>query len=114
MASKQIIPAIVKYTKSLADTVIAVTNAEVDASVQKELLAESSELLKEAKDALTKLITVQKEAISMKEGKEQAFFYKDYVKVAMEELRIPIDKLEMIVDKDMWPMPSYGDLLFEV
>ena len=32
----------------------------------------------------------------------------------MAELRDPVDKLEMIVDKEMWPMPSYGDLLFEV
>ena len=33
---------------------------------------------------------------------------------AMEALRKPVDELEMIVDKSMWPMPSYGDLLFEV
>ena len=33
---------------------------------------------------------------------------------SMEALRTPVDELEMIVDKDMWPMPSYGDLLFDV
>ena len=33
---------------------------------------------------------------------------------AMEALRKPVDELEMIVDKEIWPMPSYGDLLFEV
>lgn len=33
---------------------------------------------------------------------------------AMKALRKPVDELEMIVDKDMWPMPSYGDLIFEV
>ena len=32
----------------------------------------------------------------------------------MADLRTPVDKLEMIVDKDLWPMPSYGDLIFEV
>ena len=32
----------------------------------------------------------------------------------MAELRAPVDALEMIVDKEMWPMPSYGDLMFEV
>ena len=32
----------------------------------------------------------------------------------MGQLRKPVDELEMIVDKSMWPMPSYGDLLFEV
>ena len=32
----------------------------------------------------------------------------------MEELRTPVDDLEMLVDTEMWPMPSYGDLIFEV
>ena len=50
----------------------------------------------------------------MADGKEQAFYYKDVIKVDMDALRTPIDKLEMIVDKEMWPMPSYGDLMFEV
>ena len=31
----------------------------------------------------------------------------------MEALRTPVDELEMIVDKEMWPMPSYGDLLLK-
>ena len=47
-------------------------------------------------------------------GKEQAFFFLRQVVPAMENLRTPVDNLEMIVDKGMWPMPSYGDLLFEV
>ena len=32
----------------------------------------------------------------------------------MEALRAPVDTMEMIMDKDAWPMPSYGDLMFEV
>ena len=50
----------------------------------------------------------------MEEGAVQAAYYRDEVKAAMDELRAPVDKLEMLVDKEMWPMPSYGDLLFEV
>ena len=50
----------------------------------------------------------------MEEGRDQAVYYRDEVKTAMDKLRAPIDKLEMLVDKSMWPMPSYGDLLFEV
>ena len=50
----------------------------------------------------------------MKEGEEQARFYHFDVVPAMETLRAPVDRLEMIVDKDAWPMPSYGDLIFEV
>ena len=43
-----------------------------------------------------------------------ARYMREVIVPAMEELRKPIDELEMIVDKDLWPMPSYGDLLFEV
>ena len=114
MASKQIIPAIIKYTKTLADTVVAVKAAGVDASVQAEALAEVSELLKEAKEALAALINVTDEAATKEEGEEQAKFFKFTVFPAMEALRAPVDKLEMIVDKEAWPMPSYGDLMFEV
>ncbi len=114
MASKQLIPAVVKYTRSLADTVSAVKAAGADASVQTDMLTESTALLKDAKAALTKLVSDQAAAVAMEAGKAQAFFYKDTIKADMDALRAPIDKLEMIVDKDMWPMPSYGDLMFEV
>ena len=48
------------------------------------------------------------------EGKEKALYFHDEVAPAMERLRKPVDELEMIVDKEVWPMPSYGDLIFEV
>ena len=114
MASKQIIPAVIKYTRSLAETINAVVKAGAEASVQVELLNETSALLSDTKVALAKLIDVTEEAAGKAEGEEQARFFHDVVTVAMSELRAPVDKLEMIVDKEMWPMPSYGDLLFEV
>ena len=114
MASKQIIPAIIKYTKELADTVVAVKEAGADASVQAELLTEVSGLLAESKKALEALKVVTDQAATMEEGEDQARFYHSDVVPAMEALRAPVDKLEMIVDKEAWPMPSYGDLIFEV
>ena len=114
MASKQIIPAIIKYTKELADTVVAVKEAGADASVQAELLTEVSGLLAESKKALEALKVVTDQAAAMEEGEDQARFYHSDVVPAMEALRAPVDKLEMIVDKESWPMPSYGDLIFEV
>ena len=114
MASKQIIPAIIKYTKELADTVNAVKAAGADASVQAELLNEISGLRAETKKALSHLIEVTEEAGAMEEGRDQAVFYHDVVFTSMDALRAPVDKLEMIVDKEAWPMPSYGDLMFEV
>ena len=114
MASKQIIPAIIKYTKDLADTVVAVKEAGADASVQVELLTEVSGLLAETKKALEALKVVTDQAAAMEEGEDQARFYHFDVVPAMEALRTPVDTLEMIVDKEAWPMPSYGDLIFEV
>jgi glutamine synthetase len=114
MAKKQILPAVIKYTKSLADTVIAVKEAGADASVQADLLKEVSAKLAAAKEALVKLEKLEQEAAAMEDIKKQAFFYKDEVFAAMTELRAPVDELEMLVDKDVWPIPTYGDLIFEV
>ncbi|MCI9441199.1 MAG: glutamine synthetase type III [Ruminococcus sp.] len=114
MASKQIIPAIMGYTKTLADTVLAVKAAGADTSVQADLLTEVTALLKESKAALDALIRVTEEAAGKEEGEVQANYYHSEVFPAMEALRAPVDKLEMIVDKEVWPMPSYGDLIFEV
>ena len=115
IASKQIIPAVIKYTKSLADSINAVRAAcDADISVQEDLLRETSRLLREAKTALVRLNEIEQEAINMEEGAVRANFYHDKAVPAMEALRRPVDELEMIVDKSVWPMPSYGDLLFEV
>ena len=86
----------------------------MDVSVQTGLLKESSTLLAQAKGALTQLEKVTDAAAEKEEGAEQATFFKDEVFSAMSALREPIDKLEMIVDKEYWPVPTYDDLLFEV
>ena len=114
IASKQIIPAVVKYTRELADTIIAVKAAGADVSVQEEMLKEVSVLLKETQAALNNLRAVEAEAGAITEPKALAFFYKEKVTVAMQELRTPVDALELIVDKKVWPMPTYADLIFEV
>jgi glutamine synthetase len=87
---------------------------EADVSVQKELLCEVSALLSEAQVALSALKDLQAKGAEITDGKEAAYFYKDEVVPAMAALRTPIDQLEMIVDKEYWPVPSYGDMMFEV
>ncbi|MCD8217325.1 MAG: glutamine synthetase III [Clostridiales bacterium] len=115
IASKTLIPSVIKYITSLAESINAVKAAcDCDISVQTELLTESSALLSEAKVALSKLEEVTDKGLAMEEGKAQAEYYRDTVKAAMADLRAPIDKLEIIVDKKMWPFPSYGDLIYEV
>ena len=115
IAGKQIIPAVIRYVTELANSANAVKAAcDADISVQTELLTEVSDLLSDTKAALAKLTDLSEQGMMMTEGREQAVFYRDEVMTAMKALRKPVDALEMIVDKDMWPMPSYGDLIFEV
>ncbi len=116
MASKKYIPAIITYTKNLADSINAVKTAvpEADSSVQVNLLKEISTLLTKTNEALNNLKEKSTQALKREEGKEQAEFFKDEVVAAMAALRSPVDELEMLVDKNVWPVPTYGDLLFEV
>ena len=114
ITSKQIIPAVISYTTELASSVSAVKEAGADASVQSDLLAEVSSYLKEMKTELSALIKATDDAAQITDAAAQAKAYRDSVKTTMDALRAPADKLEMIVDKEFWPFPSYGDLLFEV
>lgn len=115
MANRMFIPAVIKFTTTLANSINAVKTAvpTADVSVQTDLLAETSTLLKQAKVALNNLTEYTKTAASI-EGEEQANYFRNVVFPAMDELRAPIDLLETMVDKDVWPVPTYGDLLFEV
>ena len=115
IATKQIIPAVIKYTTVLAESINAVKAAgPIDVSVQMELLEKCSELLKKTSSAMNELAKAVAEIPQVPEGRERAVYCKDTVTKIMEELRKPVDELEMLVDKEMWPMPSYGDLIFEV
>lgn len=114
IAGKQILPAVIHYTKELADTIISVKEAGSKANVQSRLLAKTSDLLEAAENALDKLSEVTLNAAQKAEGEEQARYFHDAVMPAMDALRAPVDQLEMIVNKELWPMPSYGDLIFEV
>ena len=114
MASKQIIPAVIRFSKDVANTVIAVREAGADPSVSAELLNAVTARLREMQDACHALEAVELKASKMPRGKEQAFFYREEVVVAMNALRKPADELEKMVDKTYWPFPTYADLVFEV
>lgn len=114
MANQQIIPAVMKFSKSLADTTIAIKEAGGDSYAAAELLKDVTAKLTETKKAVAHLLEVEKKASSMARGKEQAFYYYETVMTAMNDLRTPADELEKLVDKEYWPFPTYADLLFEV
>ncbi|MEE3467452.1 MAG: glutamine synthetase III [Eubacterium sp.] len=116
MATKQYIPAVIRYVTSLADSINKVSTAcpEADVSVQTEMLMRCSTLLTEAKNAVTTLREADEKAMTLAEGREQAEFFCGTILPAMQALRAPIDELENMVDKKLWPVPAYGDMLFEV
>ena len=114
MAGKQIIPAVIRYGRTMAETVTALKTAGMEAVTESILLTDVTSRLAQMKTALDELISLEKQARSITDEKEKAFFYKDTVKEAMLRLRKPADELEMIVDKELWPIPTYGELMFEV
>lgn len=116
IAGKSIIPAVIRYTTRLADSIIKLKSAVsgIEPYAQNAILIEVNEHLKESKVALENLKNYMDNAAEITDVTAHAKYMHEVVVPAMEALRKPIDTLEMIVDKDLWPMPSYGDLLFEV
>ena len=113
MAGKDIIPAAVRYTKELAEATAQVEALGIDASVQRELLMRVNVLLRQISSALADLRIKQAKAAVLT-GDAQAKAYHEEVCPAMDVLRAPVDHLEMVADSAIWPMPTYGELLFNV
>ncbi|MGN0506106.1 MAG: glutamine synthetase III [Lachnospiraceae bacterium] len=116
MASRLYIPAVIRYTTELATSIGTIKTAVpgADVSVQTGLFNEVSALLLKAQKANEALAKEVKEANRVEGLKKQAEAFNKKVFPAMEALRAPIDMLERIVDKNIWPVPTYGELLFEV
>ena len=114
MAGKHYIPAAIHYCTRLGQSIAAITGAGVAAPVQKELLEKCSALLSQASEALEKLKVLLPQVDSMDDVPAMAMAYHDQIVPAMAALRKPVDELELLVDKAIWPMPTYGDLMFEV
>ncbi len=116
MAGKSILPSVIRYEGSLAASINAIRQAcpAADTTVEEDLLREVSRRVKAASDGLAALREAIAEGEQIGDTITRAHFYHDTVTACMGNLRYPVDELEMMVDKDYWPMPSYGDLIFEV
>ncbi|TSA55726.1 MAG: glutamine synthetase type III, partial [Planctomycetaceae bacterium] len=112
IAKRQILPACIEYSSSLGDAVCSVSDAGVDAGPQKELLKDVCGLIAAMKKNISQLEKVAAKAGKIADAIKQARFYRDEVIPAMEALREVADKLESVVDADLWPIPTYADMLF--
>ncbi|MEA4848948.1 MAG: glutamine synthetase III [Clostridiaceae bacterium] len=117
MAKRQILPAVIRYASELAGSInrIDATGLDIDISAQAELLTAVSLLTASFKDNIAILESTVEEAASMhEETYAQAYFYRYDVTEKMSILRADADKLETIVDSKLWPIPTYGDMLFNI
>jgi len=112
MAKRQILPACVDYSSSLAAAVGAITAAGVDAAVQKQMLTEVCALIGSLNSAVATLESAVDKAGDIEDPADQARAYRDKVFAAMVPVRTAADSLETIVDAEVWPLPTYAEMLF--
>ncbi len=116
MARKEIMPAVMSYTKDLAETAAAkkallgTAVCEAEEALVTKLSALSASLYKRTEALEHALIGVKDYSAAA----ETAMYYKDNVLSAMQELRVVADEIETLVGEKYWPYPTYGDLLFGV
>ena len=119
MAKKNILPVASKYATTLAETIsLKKAVGDVDATYESEMLKKVSCLtgcIFNKTSKLEKAVMDAKElTASGADCSKIAMFYREQVFAAMNELRACADELEIITPKEMWPFPSYGDLLYSV
>ncbi len=116
MAKKEILPAVTSYSKSLADTILSkkAVCESMDTTYETAVLKQTSELLKEAYEAVNALSESIDQMNTLSDFEKKANFVRDDLLRKMAALRKPCDELEVIVDEKDWPFPTYGKLLFGV
>lgn len=114
MAKKKYIPTCVAYSKELCDTITAKESLELDASVEKEMVKKVNELTKDAYEATAKLEEVAASSQVIEDAEARANAYCHSVLPVMEQLRLAVDSLEVIVPSEKWPVPAYSEMIFNV
>ncbi|MGN1479089.1 MAG: glutamine synthetase III [Acutalibacteraceae bacterium] len=115
IASKEIIPAVVEYSTDLCESVSLkkTVNASLNCSCEEGLLADISAYQGELYSAVANLKGVLAN-VPEDDALTYATYYKETVIPAMNAVREPADKLELLIGREYWPFPTYGDLLFSV
>ena len=118
LVMNHIIPVATEYQSKLLDNVYKM-KALFTAGKASELSAKDLELIEEiahhtafVKEHVDKMVEVRKEANRVACEREKAIAYHDRIVPMMEEIRYHIDKLELVVDDQMWTLPKYRELLF--
>ncbi len=114
MVKSLYIPAVVKFTKELAESIEKLEAVNGSVEVQRNLLDEVSTHLTSAYSNTLKLEKEREKSLKTSDSLKRAETFRDNVLVAMNNLRKDIDTLETIVPRNLWPVPTYADLLFNL
>ncbi len=118
LAINHIVPVAVKYMSVLIENVKGLREIfnEIEyerlAGSRKELIVNTSDSITTIKRLVNEMIEERKKANIIENLYEKALAYETNVKPYLQEIRYHIDKLEQIVDNEMWPLPKYRELLF--
>lgn len=117
LARNHIIPVAIRYQNILIKNVTGLKDIfgaeyKTHAKEQLDLISEISEHISGIKVKVDEMIDERKKANNMSDAEEKAIAYADKVKPYFEEIRYHSDKLEMMVDDEMWPLTKYRELLF--
>lgn len=116
MARQEILPAAMRWQSELAEQIarlraVAGSGRSLSA-VQEKALSNLSELIGQLDSNLERLRFAKSTAGLSKDINKQAFLVRDQVLASMANLRETIDRLESVMPRDMWPYPTYADILF--
>ena len=116
LSRKDILPAAVKYIRSLSETVNALRTAlpEADCAAETELLRQMSDSAAAFYERTQRLAGDIAAIRERTELLETAYYLRDVILPDMEELRRLADRMEEIMPREFYPYPTYGDLLFSV
>ncbi|HEY3277311.1 MAG TPA: glutamine synthetase III [Syntrophorhabdaceae bacterium] len=114
MTKRQFLPSGLEYATFLADSIATFKSLAVSASVQADILKKLNGVLSSAYKNMAKLEGAVAKAQATGDVAKQGEAYRDKVFPAMQTLRADVDAMELMVPKDMWPVPTYADLLFKL
>ncbi len=118
LALNQIIPTAIKYQSSLIENVkglkeiMSPTDFKKNGQIQLEMIMEISEHINIIKTKVDQMTEARKKANAIADVKKQAVEYCEKVKSYFDVIRYHVDKLEIVVDDESWPLPKYRELLF--
>jgi glutamine synthetase len=112
IVNREIVPAIISYQSRLTKMALDKKQLKINYSFENKLLLEINKLLIDLKSCKSELINDLSKLRKIDEIQKRAKFYQIYICQDMSRLRSAVDSLERLIPKNIWPMPTYADILF--